>query len=78
VRTPAHLPFPHPLEVTVSQKTIDRIVELAEGLTPEETAKVAGLLLDLAGVSRETFQAFIAPLSAGDREELTCRLADAE
>jgi hypothetical protein len=62
------------LEVDVPQKIIDRIMELAESLTPQETAKVAGLLLDLAGVSRDTFEAFIAELSESDRAELLCQL----
>lgn len=47
-----------------------KILSLAEHLSPDETAQVAGELLNLAGVNRESVETLLKQLSTEDREEL--------
>lgn len=60
------------------EKQLDRLLDQAQNWAPEETAHAAGALLGVAGVSRDTFLAFLKQLEETDREELACRFADME
>ncbi len=60
------------------EKQLERLLSQAEGWTPEETANAAGALLDYAGVSRDTFIAFLEPLEETNREELALQFANME
>ena len=53
----------------MTQKLLDRMLVLSEGLTPEECAKLAGSMMEYAGVSRSTFILFCKELTETNREE---------
>lgn len=52
------------------EKIVNQILNLADKLTPEETARAAAALLDQADVNRDTATAFLTELGQDDAEEL--------
>jgi diadenosine tetraphosphatase ApaH/serine/threonine PP2A family protein phosphatase len=52
----------------------DQILRIAEGMTAQETARVAGELFTLAGADADNCREFIHALDGADREQLYERL----
>ena len=58
-------------------KKIEAVMNLCDGLTSEQKAQVAGLLLSQAGITESTVNRFVAPINCDCRDDLIDFIQDA-